>query len=359
VAFVAPCTPRPSRVDPDSNTRIAIARPVTILPPAAPYASSPESSCDDDMTVLWMPRPAPSRAVAPTRRSSAPPPAAVSFSNSLENEMRLACSGSPGVWPRPPAPVEEPASERRAPDSLRPVAMAAMAAVDGADQSGRHDLPPPTSITMRTHVLTGRPTLTWAAALVVIGVFVGFGTSLFAAGEAGRTAGAAAWTGTERVAAAGQPATVSFTAEGAAPRSVSFSSDVPAKPATAPALTAEALQPAKIAAAAPVVPAATATSTAWAPVTTPDHAQPQDPDPIVAIEAKHEAAPRSASRPTYSAPPRHAAPRPTPAVVAAAPPPAPKPAAAPAHSKKGTDADLQAASASDALARAQLEAALR
>jgi hypothetical protein len=251
----------------------------------------------------------------------------------------------------------------RAPDSLRPVAFP-------ADVSGRHE-PQPTSITLRTHILTGRPTMTWATALVVLGVFVGLSTSLYGRGDQVASS-VSSWMAPQNAAAAAQPQ-----AESPAPQALQYV--------------------ARAAAAAPVS-AAPPTQAVTVLDRTPSESQ---SDPLAALmdtKGRDSASRVSTQRPTYLAPgdkgekvpsaaPVHHWVAPAKPIAAAAPvaapvvpaspalavaafepaPPPPAAAVAPlpkstkgSKAKKGAaDADLQAASASDALARAQLEAALR
>jgi len=241
-----------------------------------------------------------------------------------------------------------------------------------AEASGPHE-PPPTSITMRTHVLHGRPTATWAAALVVLGVFVGLGSAIYARGDAGNIA---AWMSAGRTAAASQPV------------ADSFSQPQPVAQATMQVRTS----PAPVAVPAVDRPPVERTSA-------PEAAAPSEPlAALMGTPAHGESTTKVASsRATFVAPGssysppahvHHSAPaaRPEPPPAPAAPPVAalasapqepslatapaalpPPPAAAPAptkassksRNKKANDDDMQAASASDALARAQLEAALR
>lgn len=228
------------------------------------------------------------------------------------------------------------------PDSIPPVAM--------SSQVPRVDMPG-TIITARSRGLSGRPTAIWAGALVAMGVLVGLGSSLVARGE-----------------------TDSFVDQSSMVAGSHAASQVAAQivPSTAPAQMAGFVSPQ----AAPQAEAIAQSGPANGPVAVsrPEHV------PVA------YAAPRA----TFIAPAvRHAAPR------AAAPAPAPateaklasaeakesakdavkevkekdpKPAlaalvsrvAAKAHAKRGaSDDDMESASAADALAKAQLEAALR
>jgi len=235
-----------------------------------------------------------------------------------------------------------------------------MFAVAAADASGRHEVLP-TAVTMRAQAAAGRPTLSWAAALVVIGGLVGLGSALFASGGAGS------------VASSGSPSVAPETAAAAAQPPAEVRTD-PAAPVTPPPAAAPA--PVAVAPAAP------------APVDSRTEPSPT-PGPLAALIDAKRHGDTASTRPTYVAPGSAAGGRrwsaaskalppapssaslesivaklgapPASPVAAAAPvdpPPAPKPATK-GRPKRGADADLQAASASDALARAQLEAALR
>jgi hypothetical protein len=211
-------------------------------------------------------------------------------------------------------------------------------------------------VTSRSKVASGgRPTAVWAAALVAVGVFTGLAAALVARGGSDSMVTASAalidpaqGNGPQILAqpqgAVANVAPVATTAnvQGAA-----------AQPQVAQVVS-QALQPAASCAAdvTPTVKAAD-TKVAAAPVVVAD---------TKAVEPKVDAhvatvAPPPAAKPVVAAtpkPPVAAQPK----VVAAAPPPAPKPAAAPAAKPavKGSDAD--SAAAADALAKAQLEAAL-
>jgi len=341
----------------------AQARQRTIVPPAV-RPHTPFSQSDDEMTVLMGHRPLTGFGALSRRQTpvSLPPPRSMMptptpFPCSLDRESRLAVTG----------PAHRRSENPPAPDSLRPVEMFA---AGGAGLSGRHDAPP-MAITMHAPEQAGRPTLTWAAALIVIGGLVGLGSALFAQVGAVPTASSppSSVQAPMAAAAAAQPQTESHAPEAAAP---------------AP--------PPPVASAAPV-------NSGWVTVTTnaaatDSHADPSRMNPLAAlVDSKGHGG--ASQRPTYVAPgpvspgrrwaaaSKAVSPGPTsasmdaivaklgggtsPDVAPAAPPPpapqaspvpAPKPVAK-ARAKRGADADLQAASASDALARAQLEAALR
>jgi len=335
-----------------------------LIPPSRPRDPL-VSVDDDDMTRLLSYRPSYIPA-PPSSRRPQHPQWAMAPVMTVEAEARSMAQLSIPTPPpsarslTPVRPLAATAPSSRTPDSLRPVAMPL------ADGSGPHETPP-TSITMRTHILHGRPTATWAAALVVLGVFVGLG-SMYARGNAADLAAStAAWLGSDRVSAAGQPVAED-----------SFASPPAAAPPVAPAPAVAA------------VPAVERPAVEPRPATDP--AAPSDPlaalMPAAPTKGGDSASKPAPSRPTFvapSSPPVHhwhaapvppPAPPPAPAVVMAsasplpqdttlaaapaAPPPAPTKATSKSRSKKvNSDDDMQAASASDALARAQLEAALR
>ncbi len=349
---VPPSTRRPVDRRPISYPRLPTPRPpseirhCTMVPPSVPAYPAELAESDDDMTVLWAERPR-AFGTPPSSRRRTPvsfppqPAAALRYSAALEYESRLAVTGPASRRSDPP----------EAPDSLRPVAMAASLS---ADASGPHE-PQPTSFTMRTQLLPGRPTLAWAGALVVIGVLVGLGTSLLTQAGIGAEAASAPSTAMAGLAAAAQPPQAPPVAENRAPEVA------PPKPSAAPGEWV----------AAPPAPVASSAATSA-------------PGPLAALtgaKGDGDSTPHASERPTYVAPPSHAAPvhrwvaPPKPAAPPVAPvstsvaatdsfppPPATPPswkANAKSKTKRGADADLQAASASDALARAQLEAALR
>jgi hypothetical protein len=346
-------------------------RSETLLPPRMPArVRPPEPSVDDeDMTRLLGFRPSYIPAPASSRR-----PQAWAMAPVMTVEADARSTLQPRVMPPPPSTrtlgsdrgahaVTATTPSSRAPDSLRPVAMSA--ATGSVLDTGPHE-PPPTSITMRTFAVQGRPTATWAVALVALGVFVGIGSAVYGRGDAADAASAAAiWLAPGRTAAAGQPvqATDSFA-----------SPPPPPVVAVAPAVERPAERP-----------------------SIEQHSEPGPSEPLAALmqapaHGEHgEAAPKAASRPTFVAPgssgsshhssfraaqsqprePAAAAPaaaspaqEPVPALAAAPgaaspPPPPASRSTSRSRSKKASDDDMQAASASDALARAQLEAALR
>jgi hypothetical protein len=213
--------------------------------------------------------------------------------------------------------------------------------------------PPATVITTRTRVLIGRPTVSWAAALVAMGIFVGLVTAVVARGDADSLI----------------DATASFvdpahsTAKAAA-----------ATPTPAPVPPPAAITP-------PLTPPTPAPPPAAIPVTdikdVPKAAQ--NDTPAAAAPAPAPKAPVYVAPRPRPAPVVRAIPRPQPKVdkpdppepkkdkddaVAAAPPPKPeKPAKASkraaAAAAASDDDNNAAAAAADKLAREQLEAVLK
>jgi hypothetical protein len=320
-------------------------RSETLLPPSirSDVRVTEESVDDEDMTRLLGFRPS----FIPTPASSRRP--------------------QPwGMAPVTPHADTATSPSSRPPDSLRPVAMATAAGLSALD-TGPHETPP-TAITMRTYAVQSRPTATWAAALVVLGVFVGIGSAVYGRGGAADAAAAAAtWLDPGRAAAAAQP-----------PRALVDSFTSPPPPASPPPVVAASPAP------GPVVEHPVAERPAA------EHSGEPAAEALAALaqapaHGEHgESVKAAPSRPTFVAPGSHwshhsvarpAAPPPSrepePVVAAAAaaqdatpaatpaPPPPPAAKATSRRSKKGSDDDMQAASASDALARAQLEAALR
>ncbi len=219
--------------------------------------------------------------------------------------------------------------------------------------------PPATVITTRTRVLIGRPTMSWAAALLAMGVFVGLVTAVVARGDADSLIDATASFvdpahSTARAAAA-QPA-----APAPLPAAAPIAPPVVA-PIAPPAPLPVALVPAPInppapiaaapaAAPLPPIPLTDSKSDATKTVATNDlptaNATPDKKPPVA-----------YAAPPVAKAAPRYYAPRPAPEPrVAAAPRPAPVPRA---RKVSASDDDNNAAAAADKLAREQLESALK
>ena len=237
-----------------------------------------------------------------------------------------------------------------APASIAPVAMSVAPNAEPSDP--RFEVPA-TVITTRTKVLTGRPTVSWAAALVAMGVFAGLVTAVIARGDGDSMF----------------DATVAFAdshgvrAPGARPVVQSMPAAKPATPAAQPVAAAAKPVPPPV-----VIPAAQAATpmlqvgpvlgdmaratsaindaAAKKAPTTMAYAKPQEPkaaEPKVEakVETKDEAAPKKAPAPKV-------------AMTRPAAPPA-------AKAKKASSGGTELANAEEAkkLADAQLEAALR
>lgn len=205
-------------------------------------------------------------------------------------------------------------------------------ALPNGPDSGRLDVPA-TVITTRTNVMAGRPTFSWAAALMAMGVFVGLASAVVARGDTDALIDATASLVDPSHArtAAAAPAPEMMVVP-AAPVAVSAAS-----PAAACAPSAEPVK-------------AETVVTVTEPATKSVESLPKVGEP-----AKVAAAPAPAPAPVRR--PAYVAPRPQPAAVAVARP-APKPAAErPAPAAK-RESESDASSAADALARAQLEASL-
>lgn len=191
---------------------------------------------------------------------------------------------------------------------------------------------PPTVITSSVKVSSGRPTPSWAAALVALGVFAGLVTAVLARGDGDALlhAGAQLVDPSQRAAAAAQmPAVVQPTAVAVAQPPVS----------NPPAVSTPA--PAKISCAEETKPVVV-NETKGLDVTAPK--------PEKQAAASKPAPQVVASKPVVK--PAVLAPKVDAPVVAAAP----KPSVARPAPKKAADDD--SAAAADALAKAQLEAAL-
>ncbi len=204
-------------------------------------------------------------------------------------------------------------------------ARAAEKAVRDTDSDPRVD--PPASTVTAGIVIKGRPTASWAMALVAMGLFGGLltavvargdGDSIVAAGAAFVDPGQAAQITAAHALQPFQPTAAATTpANGAQAPSVMDTSDVIPTVVVAPVADTKVIaKPAPVAAVKPIAPKVTA---------------PAAEKTVAAI-----------------------APAPKPVVAAA--PPAPKPAAKP---KAAANDDMASAAAADALAKAQLESSLK
>jgi hypothetical protein len=322
---------------------------VVASPAAAPQASSSfpppaadrprvfaRSIADDEMTTL-MPRkgmtfsvrPPPATEPAPMpKRTSSRPPKPMLEEPPTRQFMKPSAPPPPSVSPvaGPPRQAAAPVSVPMGRTALKPQPVP----VESLKSDPKID-PPATVITARTRIVTARPTMSWAAALVAMGIFVGLVTAVVARGDADTLIDAAA----------------SFVDPSGGRAAASGAS-------TAPSLQTKAdSTPSSYVAvvdtlAAPPVPEAPKVAVADLPTAAP---MPQRPAPVA------WAAPRRAWHPAPKAAPKAApaaerADRAEERVAAAPKKEAPKKAHA-------DDDDISGASAADALAKAQLEASLQ
>ncbi len=221
--------------------------------------------------------------------------------------------------------------------------------------------PPATAVTARTRVLIGRPTVSWAAALVAMGVFVGLVTAIVARGDADSlidvTASFVDPSQSTAHAAAAQPTPVVALPQAVAPSlpsPVVAAISPPVVTVTAPAVASPAPLPPPVAA---VVAEPKSIAATDLPIAKPDVATRAA---VPAPEKKAAAVFVAPSKPVSTAPPASrpiAKPQPKADPVAVAAPSKPTPATRPG--KKGSNADEDAAAAADRLAREQLEAVLK
>jgi hypothetical protein len=251
------------------------------------------------------------------------------------------------------------------PPSMPPPSMPAHFMVPHAPYSdGRMD-PPGTSVTSRVKA-GGRPASSWAAALLVFGLFVGVGTVAVMEGSAdalvetsasfvdpSRAAGATGVSTPEQTEVPPTPSPVPVAVE---------ESKVAVPPVTVPSINEP---PAAAAGPVPAVASATGITEASA-----KPAEAPKPEPAPAPKMATAPAPKAVAGPTpkggpppppkgVGAPPApKPAPPPPPAPKVAAAPPKPKPAPAPKPAaKSGGDSDLDAETkrALEALQKSQLE----
>jgi hypothetical protein len=340
---VVPTGDRPARANANSSFP---------PPPAGRPRVFTRSSPDDEMTTLLprkgmtfsarppaaiapvpMPKLAPARSPRPmleeppTRqfvmRPGAPPP---SLSPVVEPAAPPAAPAATG----PASPVAGPLRQSNRPPALemKPVgAVKANAkATPGKGSDPRID-PPATVVTARTRIVAARPTMSWAAALVAMGVFVGLVTAVVARGDADTLI----------------DATASFVdpsggahAAGAGMEAVSVQTKAEERRTT--------LLPTIDTLVVPEPPADARTAAADTSAATP---LPPRPAPVAF------AAP--VRRPVW----HPSRPAPSQERIAASAKPAPAPKAASAKPGRASDDDVESASAADALAKAQLEASLR
>ena len=250
----------------------------------------------------------------------------------------------PAAPPPSVSPVAGPPRSANRPQALGPQQhdRAALKLQPGAPvaetpQSDPRIDPPATVITARTRIITARPTVSWAAALVAMGVFVGLVTAVVARGDADTLIDATASfvdpSGGHVAGSSGDGVTVQTKAD---ERHTNLVSTVDTLLADAPP-SADSKVVADTSSAVPL-PARPAPVAYVAPVIHRAYYHP----------APHPA-PAHDDRVASNAAPKQ------PAAASAKAAPAPKAAPAAAHS----DDDVESASAADALAKAQLEASLR
>ena len=293
---------------------------------------------DDERTVL---------------RPSAPPPAGAAAATA----QRV----SPAMLPTPYMPFKPPSMPPPMPP--KPAAITGTVA---APRSAKHDSDPRMEIpaaviTTRTRILRPKPTASWAAALVALGVFTGLVTAVVARGDADSLIDA-----TASLVDPSQPQHLTSAGQPSAPTTTPIIAAANACGAESPASTVQVSgitvgNPPPVAAKAEPV-AAAAPVAALPPADTAKRPEPPKPPPIA-----WAAPPRPAPQPMAAAPaprpqaPAYTPPAPQPQQVAAARP-APKPAApaaAAAPAPKAGGSEMESATAADALAKAQLEASLR
>ena len=312
-APVLPFTKRNARpADEDSEVirtaEIEVLRSKSAYRAQPPRARSMSSSSDEELTRVAPGRKPAATPPASVRRPWSPAPAVAAGLGSVREDAETLVRASASMSPFPSARV---AAGRRAdqplsPDSIPPVALCA------PSRAG-------TVITPRPRT-PGRPTAIWAAALVAMGVFAGLASSVLARGDADSIV----------------DATASFV-----------------DPARAGSThTASAAAVGQLAVAMPVVMSAQSPAPQPAPVA---------PAPVAAVRAHLPPVAYAAPARAVAHHPAKPVPRaPAEAKVAASEPKTAPAKAAPKAAHAHNDEDMvESASAADALARAQLEAALR
>ena len=335
-------------------------REVAFPPPASdrPRVFS-QSVSDEDMTTL-LPRKGmtfsarPPAAVAPqpmpTRSpSSSPkpmlqePPTRQFVKPSSPPPSISPVAGPPRASNRAPAPPAAPPSERavlagqHARSALKPQPVPMIAPERKSDP--RLDVPA-TVITARTRIVAARPTVSWAAALVAMGVFVGLVTAVVARGDADTLIDAAASfvdpSGGHAAASGSMVSSVQTKARETHMNVVSTSDTLMATEGGAD--SAKLAWDAQSASPLPPRPAVVAYAAPVHHTHAAVHVAKAAPEPKEAKDGKDAKDDRVASAPKKAAEPKAA--------------PVAKPA-------KANDDDVESASAADALAKAQLEASLR
>jgi hypothetical protein len=358
---VLPFTKRPARSEspelintgdievvrsPESKRPAAFPKPATDRPRVFTRSAS-----DDEMTTLlprkgmtFSVRPgAPVTPVPMPKRASASPPRAQLEEPPTRQFVRPSAP-PPSISPvaGPPRSSSRPAPSSRATvnqlaharSALRPQPVPVISDDRKSDPSIN---PPATVITARTRVVAARPTISWAAALVTMGVFVGLVTAVVARGDADTLIDAAASfvdPSGSRAAAAGSETMAVHTKAVETHTNVVVTADTLLAPESAASADARVAWEQQSAIPAPPRPA-----------------------PVAYAAPIHHAAARPAARPAPAAHEER--------VASAKPAPkadkvekADKPEK-PAKASRANDDDMESASAADALAKAQLEASLR
>jgi len=311
------------------------------------------SSSDEEMTTLlprkgmtFSVRPgAPVTPVPMPKRASTNPPRAM-LEEPPTRQFIKPSSPPPSISPvagpprsnRAPAPARAALASQHARAALRPQPVPSIA--EDARKSDPRIDPPATVVTTRTRIVAARPTISWAAALVAMGVFVGLVTAVVARGDADTLIDAAASfvdpSGGHAAASGSTVSSIQTKAQETHTNCVAVTDTLVAAPSADPARVAWDAQ-----SAAPL-PARPAPVAYAAPV---HHAR-----PAVHVAPAKEAKEAKESKESKENKEERVA------VNAAKVAPTAK---ASLKAARGNDDDMESASAADALAKAQLEASLR
>jgi hypothetical protein len=327
----------------------------------APVRPRMESFSDEERTTLMQRTPSSGHLVA-RRPASSPPPAppARARANPSSRPPPAPPSARPSQRVFPPKPtMDDPTKTAYAAPSPMFTLPVSQMVIPGPPRMPSDAPPPPVVasvppppmstgdlpaavITSNTKIIAGRPTASWTAALVAVGVFAGLVTAVLARGD-----------GDALLANLVDPGHKAAAAQLAAPPSVSM------PVATTVSITPVIAAPAKVACADDAKPQAGNTAptviadTKGVDVTADKKVETKAETAKAETKVEPKAAPKPAPKAFVAAIAKPAAVAPKvdvakPAAVAAKPAPAPK---------KAAD-DVESASAADALAKAQLEAAL-
>jgi hypothetical protein len=346
-ASVLPFTKRSSRSDEelddsDSDDATIARAPTSSLPPPPadrPRVFTRSAAADEDMTTL-LPRkaavlvgrpPTPVEPVPMPKLTSSRPPRAM-LAEPPTRLFAVASAPPPSV-----SPVAGPprSASRSNPPPAPQIGQASTVPqpVPAAPEQGRpSDLPvdpPATVITAGTRIVAARPTMSWAAGLVAIGVSVGLVTAVITRGDGDTVMDAtASLVDPSGAHAAGAGIEVSSVQTKADERRTSLVATVDTLvPVIPPIEVRPAVEDAVVASPLPQRPAPAPVVHHWHPAS---HAAAHE-----AREAREE---RTANAAAKAAPaPKVAAPK----------------------AARASDEDVESASAADALAKAQLDASLR